>query len=96
VNDIGNLWEYVPIFTDDGEMQMIWERVRVIKMTAKRIYTASYRSAQLWGYDKIRPYFDKATLLRDGSAWHRSRPPGGNPACLLVYTDAGRRAIDRR
>jgi hypothetical protein len=60
---------------DPTAYTMVWQRVSVLKVTPKRVYTEPYQSPQLWGYDEARPWFDRQTLLEQGHAvWHNRRP----------------------
>ena len=92
--DLTELWEHTVAEDEnagapDWEPRMVWERHTVVKITPKRIYTEPYQSSQLWGRSEVRPYFDRETLERDGSAWHSTRPAGGNPSYLQLYVARG-------
>ena len=88
--NLTELWEHFIANTEDAvdqdwQPRFVWISHAVVKITPKRIYTEPYRTAQLWGYQEVAPYFDRAALEQDGNAWHKTRPPGGNPCYLQLY-----------
>jgi hypothetical protein len=87
------LWQESPeCISDEGDVRMVWERVGIVKVTAKRIYTEPYDDPQIWGYQEVRPWFDRQKLEQTGYADWSSRPTGGTRSFLRVYTDAGKAA----
>src|SRR4249920_1980144 len=102
MENIGELWEQDCEYDEDRDecdptaYRMVWQRVSVLKVTLKRVYTEPYQSPQLWGYDEAHPWFDRQTLLEQGHAvWH-SRPPGGNHQYKEVFTETGKADYDAR